>query len=63
MYILRQGKIFALRANTKKTIRLDDMTVNIINSVEGRNFSEKVRNMAYEYSRFLQEKSKTKFLQ
>lgn len=37
-----------LRANTTKTVRFDDYTLNVINSYKGRNFSERLRKYVYD---------------
>lgn len=56
MYDLNRGS--KLRANILKTIRLDRRTFQFINTYRGSNFSERLRNLVYDF-----EKCKTKLLQ
>ena len=51
MYRFKNGKLKPIGANIQKSIKIDAETLEIINGVEGRSFSDKVRNMAEEYAR------------
>lgn len=51
MYTFKNGKRQHIGANIKKSIKIDKETKEIIESVKGRSFSDKVRNMAEEYLR------------
>lgn len=45
----KDGSYDHIRATTQKSIRIDKETEEIINAINGRSFSDKVRNMAQEY--------------
>lgn len=49
MYTWRNGNYQHLGANVQKSIKIDAETLEVIETVEGRSFSDKVRNMAAEY--------------
>ena len=49
MYTFKNGKSQHIGANIQKSIKIDKETQEIIESVKGRSFSDKVRNMAEEY--------------
>lgn len=49
MYTFKRGKLQHIEANIQKSIKIDTETQEIIESVRGRSFSDKVRNMAEEY--------------
>lgn len=49
MYIFKEGARQQIGANIQKSIKIDAKTQEIIESVHGRSFSDKVRNMAEEY--------------
>ena len=51
MYTYKNGKYQHIRANIQKSIKIDAETQEIIESVRGRSFSDKIRNMAEEYQR------------
>jgi hypothetical protein len=51
MYTFKNGKSQHIGANIQKSIKIDKETKEIIESVKGRSFSDKVRNMAEEYLR------------
>ena len=51
MYTLKNGKSQHIGANIQKSIKIDKETQEIIESVKGRSFSDKVRNMAEDYLR------------
>lgn len=51
MYTFKNGKSQHIGANIQKSIKIDKETQEIIESVKGRSFSDKVRNMAEEYLR------------
>lgn len=51
MYVFKNGKIDNIEANIQKSIKIDTETQEIIESVKGRSFSDKVRNMAKEYKK------------
>lgn len=46
-----------VNADIQKSVRLNSTAVQIIESVPGRSFSDKVRNMAYEYQELVTKKS------
>lgn len=50
MYIRdKNGRYSKLRADYQTSIRIDKRTKEIIDKMDGRSFSDKVRNLAYEY--------------
>lgn len=49
MYIWKNGKYGHIGANIQKSIKIDIETENTIEGIEGRSFSDKIRNMASEY--------------
>ncbi len=49
MYTWKNGNYQHVGANIQKSIKIDADTLEIIEAVEGRSFSDKVRNMAAEY--------------
>ena len=49
MYTWKNGNYQHVGANIQKSIKIDAETLEVIESVEGRSFSDKVRNMAAEY--------------
>lgn len=49
MYTFKHGKYQHIGADIQKSIKIDIETKEIIESVKGRSFSDKVRNMAEEY--------------
>lgn len=49
MYTFKKGVYQHIGANIQKSIKIDAETQEIIESVHGRSFSDKVRNMAEEY--------------
>lgn len=51
MYTWKNGNYQHIGANVQKSIKIDAETLEIIETVEGRSFSDKVRNMAEEYRR------------
>ena len=51
MYTFKNGKSQHIGANIQKSIKIDKETQEIIESVKGRSFSDKVRNMTEEYLR------------
>ena len=51
MYTFKNGKSQHIGANIQKSIKIDKETQEIIESVKGRSFSDKVRHMAEEYLR------------
>lgn len=51
MYTFKKGVYQHIGANIQKSIKIDAETLKIIESVRGRSFSEKVRNMAEEYKK------------
>lgn len=51
MYTFKKGVYRHIGANIQKSIKIDAETLKIIESVRGRSFSEKVRNMAEEYKK------------
>lgn len=51
MYTWKDGNYVHLGANIQKSIKIDRETLEIIEGCEGRNFSDKVRNMAKEFKR------------
>lgn len=51
MYEYRDGYYRRLRADIQKSIRIDRETYEIIDSFEGRNFSDKIRKMAREFKK------------
>lgn len=51
MYTFKNEKSQHIGANIQKSIKIDKETQEIIESVKGRSFSDKVRNMAEEYLR------------
>lgn len=51
MYTFKNGKCEHINANIQKSIKIDAETLEIIEAVKGRSFSDKVRNMATEYRR------------
>lgn len=51
MYTYKNGKCQHIGANIQKSIKIDAETQEIIESVRGRSFSDKIRNMAEEYQR------------
>lgn len=51
MYTFKNGKSQHIGANIQKSIKIDKETQEIIESVKGRSFSDKVCNMAEEYLR------------
>lgn len=51
MYTFKNGKSQHIGANIQKSIKIDKETQEIIESVKGCSFSDKVRNMAEEYLR------------
>ncbi|WP_251210116.1 hypothetical protein [Acetatifactor aquisgranensis] len=51
MYTWKNGNYQHIGANIQKSIKIDAETLEIIETVEGRSFSDKVRNMAEEYRR------------
>lgn len=40
-----------VRMGRQKSIRIDEDTLNVINSIYGENFSQKIRNLTREYLR------------
>ena len=51
MYTWKNGNYQHVGANIQKSIKIDTETLEIIEAVNGRSFSDKVRNMAAEYIR------------
>ena len=51
MYTYKHGKYQHIKADIRKSITIDDDTFQIINSIKGRNFSDKIRKMAAEYQK------------
>ena len=51
MYTFKNGKSQHIGANIQKSIKIDRETQEIIETVKGRSFSDKVRNMPEEYLR------------
>ncbi len=51
MYTWKNGNFQHVGANIQKSIKIDVATMEIIEGIEGRSFSEKVRKMAEEYKR------------
>lgn len=51
MYTFKNGKSQHIGANIQKSIKIDKETQEIIETVKGRSFSDKVSNMAEEYLR------------
>lgn len=51
MYTWKNGNYQHVGANIQKSIKIDVATMEIIEGIEGRSFSEKVRKMAEEYKR------------
>lgn len=51
MYTWKNGNYQHVGANIQKSIKIDTETLEVIETVEGRSFSDKVRNMAAEYKR------------
>ena len=51
MYTWKNGNYQHVGANIQKSIKIDAETLEVIEAVEGRSFSDKVRNMAAEYRR------------
>lgn len=51
MYTWKNGNYQHAGANIQKSIKIDTETMEIIEAVAGRSFSDKVRNMAAEYVR------------
>ena len=51
MYTWKNGNYQHVGANIQKSIKIDAETLEIIEAVAGRSFSDKVRNMAAEYVR------------
>lgn len=51
MYKWKNGNFQHVGANIQKSIKIDVATMEIIEGIEGRSFSEKVRKMAEEYKR------------
>ncbi len=51
MYTWKNGNYQHVGANIQKSIKIDAETLEIIEAVAGRSFSDKVRNMAAEYRR------------
>lgn len=51
MYTWKNGNYQHVGANIQKSIKIDTETLEIIEAVKGRSFSDKVRNMAAEYIR------------
>lgn len=51
MYTWKNGSYEHLGANIQKSIKIDNDTLEIIESCSGRSFSDKVRKMAEEYKR------------
>ena len=49
MYRFKNGECRHIGADIQKSIKIDTETKEIIESVKGRSFSDKVRNMAEEY--------------
>lgn len=49
MYTWKNGNFQHVGANIQKSIKIDVATMEIIEGIEGRSFSEKVRKMAEEY--------------
>lgn len=49
MYTFKNGKCQHIGADIQKSIKINAETQEIIESVRGRSFSDKVRNMAEEY--------------
>ena len=51
MYTWKNGNYQHVGASIQKSIKIDVETLEIIEKIEGRSFSEKVRNMAEEYQK------------
>lgn len=51
MYTWKNWNFQHVGANIQKSIKIDVATMEIIEGIEGRSFSEKVRKMAEEYKR------------
>lgn len=51
MYTFKKGEYQHIGANIQKSIKIDAETLATIESVKGRSFSDKVRNMAEEYKK------------
>lgn len=51
-----KGRIFTSSScDIQKSVKLDRYAYDIISSCSGRSFSDKVRNLAYEYSNLKEE--------
>lgn len=51
MYTWKNGNYQHVGANIQKSIKIDAETLEVIEGIKGRSFSDKVRNMAAEYRR------------
>ena len=51
MYRWKNGTYDHIKADIQKSIKIDKETAEIIESCQGRSFSDKIRNMAGEYKR------------
>lgn len=60
MYTWKNGNYVHMGVNIQKSIKIDQETLEAIESCPGRNFSDKVRNMAKEFKRQQGEKGNTK---
>lgn len=57
MYIKdRNGRYSKLNADYQTSIRIDKRTKEIIDSMEGRSFSDKIRNLACQYEEMKKDK-------
>lgn len=56
MYTWKNGNYVHMGVNIQKSIKIDQETLEIIESCPGRSFSDKVRNMAKEFRRQQEEK-------
>lgn len=56
MYTWKNGNYVHMGVNIQKSIKIDQETLEIIESCPGRSFSDKVRNMAKEFKRQQDEK-------
>ena len=57
MYTWKNGNYQHMGANIQKSIKIDAETLEIIEEVKGRSFSDKVRNMAAEYRELKREEA------
>ena len=51
VYEYRRGHYRRIRCDVQKSIKLDEETYKIINNIPGKNFSQKIRNMAIQFEK------------